>query len=88
VVDRDLIYALQALRGVSLITAATLIAEVGDFNRFNNPQQLMSYAGLVPGENSSGSSRHQGKITKAGNSICSSRVKLALSVSTQNWQRS
>jgi transposase len=69
VVDRDLIYALQALRGVSLITAATLIAEVGDFNRFNNPQQLMSYAGLVPSEHSSGSSRHQGKITKAGNSV-------------------
>lgn len=59
--------ALQALRGVSLITAVTLVAEVQDFQRFANPRQLMAYLGLVPSEDSSGQRRRQGAITKAGN---------------------
>jgi transposase len=61
------IHALQALRGVQEVTAATLVAEVGQFSRFRHPAQLMAYAGLVPREYSSGSSRWQGGITKVGN---------------------
>ena len=67
-INVNLLQALQALRGVGLVTAATLIAEIGDFTRFNNPEQLMSYAGIVPGEHSSGQNRRQGRITKTGNS--------------------
>jgi transposase len=59
--------ALQALRGVQLIAAMKLVAELQDFMRFANPRQLMAYAGLVPGEHSSGPKRRQGSITKAGN---------------------
>jgi transposase len=59
--------ALQALRGMALVVAATLIAELGDITRFANPRQLMSYLGLVPSEHSSGGTRRQGGITKAGN---------------------
>jgi transposase len=59
--------ALQALRGMALVAAATLIAELGDVTRFDNPRQLMSYLGLVPSEHSSGGTRRQGGITKAGN---------------------
>lgn len=59
--------ALQALRGMALIAAATLVAELGDIARFNNPRQLMAYLGLVPSEHSSGTTRRQGAITKAGN---------------------
>jgi transposase len=59
--------ALQALRGVSLVAAATLMAELGDVTRFSNPRQLMAYLGLVPSEHSTGRSRRQGGITKAGN---------------------
>lgn len=63
-----MIKALQALRGVALITATTIAAELGDIaGRFPHPQLLMSYAGLVPSERSSGGSRWQGGITKAGN---------------------
>lgn len=58
--------ALQALRGMALVAAATLIAELGDITRFTNPRQLMAYLGLVPSEHSSGGSRRQGGITKAG----------------------
>jgi transposase len=60
--------ALQALRGMALVAAATLIAELGDITRFTNPRQLMAYLGLVPSEHSSGGTRRKGGITKAGNS--------------------
>lgn len=59
--------ALQALRGMALVAAATLVAELGDITRFANPRQLMAYLGLVPSEHSSGGTRRQGGITKAGN---------------------
>jgi transposase len=60
--------ALQALRGMALVAAATVIAELGDITRFANPRQLMAYLGLVPSEHSSGATRRQNGITKAGNS--------------------
>jgi transposase len=59
--------AIQAMRGVALINAVTIVAEVGDFSRFGNPRQLMAYLGLVPSEHSSGSTVRRGGITKAGN---------------------
>jgi transposase len=59
--------ALQALRGVSFITAVALIAELGDLTRFAHPRELMAYLGLVPSEYSSGPSTRRGAITKAGN---------------------
>ena len=65
---RPLVQALMALRGVQLIAAMTLVAELQDFMRFEHPRKLMAYVGLVPGEHSSGPKRRQGSITKAGNS--------------------
>jgi len=62
-----LLTALQALRGVKIVTAATLVAELGDITRFDSPKQLMSYAGLVPSEHSSGQRQQRGRITKSGN---------------------
>src|SRR5438034_5832873 len=59
--------ALQTMRGMALINAATLIAELGDLSRFANPRQLMAYLGLVPSEYSSGASIKRGGLTKAGN---------------------
>jgi transposase len=60
--------AVQALRGVQFLVAVTVVAEVGDLTRFDNPRQLMSYLGLTPSEYSSGERRRLGDITKAGNS--------------------
>jgi len=59
--------ALQAARGVSLIVAVTLLAELGDLGRFDKPSQLMAYLGLVPAEHSSGESIKRSGITKTGN---------------------
>jgi transposase len=62
-----LLGALQCARGVATVTAATLVAELGDLTRFASPRQLMAYAGLVPGEHSSGGRIRRGGITKTGN---------------------
>jgi len=59
--------ALQALRGVALITAVGLVAEIGDLSRFEHPRKLMGYLGLVPSEHSSGERTSRGSITKTGN---------------------
>jgi transposase len=59
--------ALQALRGVQWIVALTVVAELGDLTRFDNPRQLAAFVGLIPSEHSSGEKRRQGGITKAGN---------------------
>ena len=61
------VYAIMSLRGVALLNAATLIAELGDLNRFTRPRELMSYLGLVPSEHTSGADRQQGGLTKMGN---------------------
>src|SRR6185436_6179198 len=60
--------ALQTMRGMAMVNAATLIAELGDLSRFADPRQLMAYLGLVPSEYSSGASIKRGGLTKTGNS--------------------
>lgn len=59
--------ALMAHRGVSLLTAATTVAELGDLTRFDRPRQLMGFIGLVPSLDSSGVRHRSGAITKTGN---------------------
>jgi transposase len=64
---RAVVEALQALRGVAKLTAVTIVTEVGTFERFRRPSELMGYTGLVPSEYSSGSRRARGGITRTGN---------------------
>jgi len=61
------VQALQALRGVQSVVAITVMAELGDLTRFDNPRQLAAFVGLIPSEHSSGDKRRQGGITKTGN---------------------
>jgi transposase len=64
---QELIAALQTLRGVAKIGAATVVTEFGRFTRFESARQLMAYVGVVPREHSSGGSTHRGGISKTGN---------------------
>jgi len=41
-------YPLTSMKGIDTITAAKLIAEIGDINRFSSPAKLASYAGVAP----------------------------------------
>jgi transposase len=64
---KPVVDGLMALRGVDLIAAMTIIAELGDITRFESPRQLMAHLGLVPSEHSSGERQKRGGITKTGN---------------------
>ena len=63
----DLVTALQAMRGIDMIAAVTILAEIGDLQRFASPRELMGYLGLVPSERSTGDHVQRGGITKSGN---------------------
>lgn len=64
---REPVSWLCCFRGIATHTALGLLAEIGDFRRFANPRDLMSFLGLTPTEYSSGQQRHRGHITKTGN---------------------
>jgi len=66
-IHAEKVQALQSLRGVALITATSIVAEIGSFKRFTTARQFMAYVGLIPSEYSSGEKRKQGNITKTGN---------------------
>jgi transposase len=62
-----LVARLRCLRGIDTLTALALVAEIGDFDRFETAEELMAFVGLVPSERSSGERRRRGSITKVGN---------------------
>jgi transposase len=65
---KPVVDALMACKGFQHVAAMTVISELGDLRRFDHPRKLMAFLGLVPGEETSGSKRRQGSITKCGNS--------------------
>ncbi|MGH3810150.1 MAG: IS110 family transposase [Pseudonocardiaceae bacterium] len=62
-----MVRALMGHRGVSLVVAATTVAELGDLPRFARARQAMGFVGLVPSLHASGLSHRTGSITKTGN---------------------
>ena len=50
-----------------MLTALSLLAEIGDFHRFASARELMSFLGLTSCEYSSGKRTVRGSITKTGN---------------------
>ncbi len=65
---KPMVDALMGCKGFQEVAAMTVISELGDLRRFDHPGKLMAFLGLVPGEESSGTKRRQGAITKCGNS--------------------
>jgi transposase len=57
---------LVSFPGVALVTAATVLAEVGDFQRFPDPKAIGRYAGLNPRVFASGGKQREGRIAKTG----------------------
>lgn len=74
---------LDSIRGVGVLTAAIILTEVQDFDRFRSEKEFASYLGLVPREKSSGDGGHKGRITGAGNR----RVRTALVESSWTLKR-
>ena len=65
---KPIVEALMGCKGFQEVAAMTVVSELGDLRRFDNPRKLMAFLGLVPSEHSSGGTRRQGAITKCGNS--------------------
>ena len=63
------IHALTSLRGIKMVTATIIAAELGDVTRFKSPKSLGAFVGVVPKEHSSGNRVHRSGITKTGNSF-------------------
>jgi transposase len=64
---RAVIEALQALRGIALVSAVTIVAEVGELSRFRRAPHVMGHCGMGAREDSSGTHTRRGGITKTGN---------------------
>lgn len=58
---------LKTLPGVGTILGSTIYLEIGDVARFPSPEQLASYAGLVPTVHASGGKSWQGPTPRSAN---------------------
>ena len=58
---------LKTIPGIGNTIALTIIAEIGDINRFESSKKLSSYAGLVPGIRQSGDTLRFGRLIKQSN---------------------
>src|SRR5262245_52581630 len=66
---RPIVERLTCLRGISQLSAISLLAELQDLRRFAHPGQLMAFVGLVPSERSSGGKERRGPITKTATAM-------------------
>jgi transposase len=65
--DDPLVAALVAMKGIGLVTAATIRAEIGRFDRFRTGKQAARFCGLTPRNASSGQKQADAGLIKAGN---------------------
>jgi transposase len=79
----ETIARLRCLRGIDTLSALGLCAEIGEWRRFDHPDSLSAYLGIVPSENTTGEHRRQGSITKAG----SSHARRLLIEASYHYQR-
>ena len=56
----------MSIPGIEFTSAATILAEIGNYRNFSSPEKLASYFGLVPFVNQSADKLHTGCITKHG----------------------
>jgi len=75
--------------GISLVTGMTILAAIGEIERFPSPKKLVGYAGLGARVSQSGKRYHTGRITKAGRKdLRHAMVEVARSASQTHprWQ--
>jgi len=58
--------AADAIRGIGMVTAVSVLAHIGPIGRFGSAEELISYAGLAPGHRSSDRSSRNGRIGGGG----------------------
>jgi transposase len=61
--------AVQAINGIGRVSAAVLVAEIGDMSRFPTPAHLCSWVGLTPKHHESDQKTRRGRISKQGSRL-------------------
>ena len=59
---------ITSIPGMGVMSAASILGEYGDINNFSSPNKLLSFAGLEPSINESGTQNFKGKMVKHGSS--------------------
>ena len=74
---------ITSIPGIGDMTAAIIIAEIGDINRFDNPCQVLAFAGLDPSVKQSGNfNASSTRMSKRGSSL----LRYALILAANNVQ--
>lgn len=60
---------IPSILGIGMVSAATMIAEIEDISRFDDPDKLLAFAGLDPRFSQSGMSSHKGRMNKKGSVV-------------------
>ncbi len=86
-----MVTALMAMRGIDLVAATAILAEVGDLGRFRTPRELMAWLGLVPSESSTGDRvqalrHHQGRQRPGAQNPDRERLAPSLSCAHRSGQ--
>lgn len=87
--DHEVGMLLTTITGIGPQTAARLVAEVGDFERFSGPEKLAAYVGAIPGIKHSGKGKPNGAMTTIGNARLRSALWMPLltAVTRNAWLR-
>ena len=72
--DNEMITLMTQIKGIGTVSAANILAEIGNFNKFKNTKQLIAYCGLNLKINESGSHKGKTTISRNGNSIIRSHL--------------
>lgn len=81
---------LTTIDGIGPMTAARIVAEVGDFERFRSPEALASYVGVIPGLRQSGKNKQtRGSMTKIGHAKLRQKLWMPVLVAVRRnpWLR-
>ena len=60
---------ISTIKGIGLVSAATIIAEIEDISRFDNPNKLLAFSGLDPRLYESGTQSFKGRMNKKGSVV-------------------
>jgi transposase len=87
--DHEVGTLLTTINGIGPQTAARLVAEVGEFERFSGPEKLAAYVGSIPGLKHSGKSKPNGAMSRIGNARlrCALWMPLLTAVRKNPWLR-
>lgn len=76
---------IQTIKGISVLSAASIYSEYGNLERFSSPNKMLAFAGLEPSKNDSGEHSYSCKMVKHGSSYLRQTImNVALTVISNN----